>query len=77
MYQKEEGLWKDEEHREKEQEVCQWMFMSAQEQVDKAIENNDTISVKAAREMLNAVTKKLDAVKNRKQTSENTNWYWR
>ena len=49
------------------------MFMSAQEQVDKAIENNDTISVKAAREMLNAVTKKLDAVKNRKQTSENTN----
>ena len=40
------------------------MFMSAQEQVDKAIENNDMISVKAAREMLNAVTKKLDAVKN-------------
>ena len=38
--------------------------MSAQEQMDKAIENNDMISVKAAREMLNAVTKKLDAVKN-------------
>ena len=34
------------------------MFMSAQEQMDKAIENNDMVSVKAAREMLNASTKK-------------------
>ena len=28
------------------------MFMSMQEQMDKAIENNDMVSVKAAREML-------------------------
>ena len=55
--QKEEGLRKDEEHIEKEQEVYQWMFMSVQEQMDKAIENNDVVSVKAAREMLNAATK--------------------
>ena len=40
------------------------MFLSAQEQMDQAIEDNDMVSVKAAREMLNAVTKKLDAVKN-------------
>ena len=40
--------------------------MSVQEQMDKAIENNDMVSVKAAREMLNAATKKLDAVKNHK-----------
>ena len=33
------------------------MFMSVQEQMDKAIENNDVVSVKAAREMLNAATK--------------------
>ena len=42
------------------------MFMSAQEQMDKAIENNDMVSVKAAREILNAATKKLDAIKNHK-----------
>ena len=40
------------------------MFASAQEQMDKTIENNDMVSVKAAREILNAATKKLDAVKN-------------
>ena len=40
--------------------------MSAQEQMDKAIENNDMVSVKAAREILNAATKKLDAIKNHK-----------
>ena len=34
--------------------------MSAQEQMDKAIENNDMVSVK------NAATKKLDAIKNHK-----------
>ena len=62
--QKDEGLRKDEEHIEKEQEVYQRMFMSAQEQMDKAIENNDMVSVKVAREILNAVTKKLDADKN-------------
>ena len=62
--QKDEGLRKDEEHIEKEQEVYQRMFMSAQEQMDKAIENNDMVSVKVAREILNAVTKKLDANKN-------------
>ena len=38
--------------------------MSVQEQMDKAIENNDMVSVKAAREMFNAATKKVDAVKN-------------
>ena len=38
--------------------------MSAQEQMDKAIKNNDMVFVKATREILNAVTKKLDAVKN-------------
>ena len=32
--------------------------MSAQEQMDKAIENNGMVSVKAAIEMLDAVTKK-------------------
>ena len=42
------------------------MFMSAQEQMDKAIENNDMVSVKATREILNAATKKLDAIKNHK-----------
>ena len=42
------------------------MFMSAQEQMDEAIENNDMVSVKAAIEMLNPATKKLDAVKNHK-----------
>ena len=36
------------------------MFMSAQEQMDKAIENNGMVSVKAAIEMLDAVTKKLE-----------------
>ena len=45
--------------------------MSAQEHMDKAIENNDMVSVKAAREMLNAVTKKLDAVKNHKNEQAN------
>ena len=40
--------------------------MSAQEQMDKAIENNDMVSVKATREILNAATKKLDAIKNHK-----------
>ena len=51
------------------------MFMSAQEQMDKATENNDMIFVKAAREILNAATKRLDGVKNHKneqRTSENT-----
>ena len=57
--QKEEGLWKDKKLIEKEQEVYQRMFMSAKEQRDKAIENNDMVSVKAAREILNAATKKL------------------
>ena len=42
------------------------MFMSAQEQMDKAIWNSDMVSVKAARGMLNAATKMLDAVKNHK-----------
>ena len=64
--QKEEGLPKDEECIEKEQEVYQRTFMSAQEQMDEAIENNDMVSVKAAIEMLNPATKKLDAVKNHK-----------
>ena len=45
--------------------------MSAQEQMDKAIEKNDMVSVKAAREMLNAATKKLDAVKNHKNEQAN------
>ena len=48
------------------------MFTSAQEQMDKAIENNDMVSVKAAREMLKAATKKLDAVKNHKSNQVNT-----
>ena len=34
--------------------------------MNKVIEDNDMVSVKAAREMLNAATKKLDAVKNHK-----------
>ena len=33
------------------------MFMIAQEHMDKASENNDMVSVKAAREILNAATK--------------------
>ena len=45
--------------------------MSAQEQMDKAIENNDMVSVKAAREMLNAATKELDAVKHYKNEQAN------
>ena len=45
--------------------------MSAQEQMDKAIEKNDMVSVKAAREMLNTATKKLDAVKNHKNEQAN------
>ena len=69
--QKEEGLWKDEKHIEREQEVYQQMFASAQEQMDKTIENNDMVSVKAAREILNAATKKLDAVKNHKSNQAN------
>ena len=69
--QKEERLRKDGERIEKEQEVCQGMFMSAQEQMDKAIKKNDMVSVKAAREMLNAATKKLDAVKNHKNEQAN------
>ena len=64
--QKEEGLRKDEERIEKEQEVYQRMFVSVQEQMDKAIENNDMVSVKAASEMLNGATNKLDAVKDHK-----------
>ena len=48
------------------------MFTSAQEQMDKAIENNDMVSVKAAREMLKAATNKLDAVKNHKSNQVNT-----
>ena len=63
---KEEGFRKYEERIEKEQEVYQPMFMSAQEQMDKAIKNNNMVSVKAAREILNAATKMLDAVKNHK-----------
>ena len=47
------------------------MFMSAPEHMDKPIENNDMVSVNAAREMLNAVTKKLDAVKNHKNEQAN------
>ena len=47
------------------------MFLSVQEQMDKAIEDNDMVSVKAAREMLNAATKKLDAVKNHKSKQVN------
>ena len=47
------------------------MFLSVQEQMDKAIEDNDMVSVKAAREMLNAATKKLDAVKNHKSKEVN------
>ena len=47
------------------------MFLSVQEQMDQAIEDNDMVSVKAAREMLNAVTKKLDAVKNHKSKQVN------
>ena len=69
--QKEERLWKDEERIEKEQEGYQRMFMTAQEQMDKAIENNDMVSVKAAREMLNAATKELDAVKHYKNEQAN------
>ena len=69
--QKEEGLWKDEKHIEREQEVYQQMFASAQEQMDKTIENNDMVFVKAAREILNAATKKLDAVKNHKSNQAN------
>ena len=69
--QKEEGLRKVKERIEKEQEVHQRMFMSAQEQMDKDIENNDMVSVKAAREMLNIATKKLDAVKNHKNEQAN------
>ena len=34
--------------------------MSAQEHMDKTIENNGMVSVKATREMLDAVTKKLE-----------------
>ena len=34
--------------------------------MNKVIEDNDMVSVKAAREMLNAATKKLNAVKNHK-----------
>ena len=64
--QKEEGLRKDEERIDKEQEVYQRMFVSVQEQMDKAIENNDLVSVKAASEMLNGATNKLDAVKDHK-----------
>ena len=69
--QKEEGLWKDEKHIEREQEVYQQMFASAQEQMDKTIESNDMVFVKAAREILNAATKKLDAVKNHKSNQAN------
>ena len=69
--QKEEGLRKVKERIEKEQEVHQRMFMSAQEQMDKDIENNDMVSVKAAREMLNTATKKLDAAKNHKNEQAN------
>ena len=47
------------------------MFLSVQEQMDKAIEDNDMVSVKAAREMSNAATKKLDAVKNHKSKQVN------
>ena len=47
------------------------MFASAQEQMDKTIENNDMVFVKAAREILNAATKKLDAVKNHKSNQAN------
>ena len=47
------------------------MFTSAQEQMDKAIENNDMVSVKAAREMLNTAPKKLEAVKNHKNEQAN------
>ena len=39
--------------------------MSAQEQMDKAIENNGMVSVKAAIEMLDAVTKKLERERER------------
>ena len=39
--------------------------MSAQEQMDKAIENNGMVSVKAAIEMLDAVTKKLERERGR------------
>ena len=54
------------------------MFMSAQEQMDKAIENNDMVSVKAAREMLNAVKNhkneqakiRIDIAAKRKQQFE-------
>ena len=56
--QKEKGLRKVKERIEKEQEVHQRMLMSAQEQMDKDIENNDMVSMKAAREMLNTATKK-------------------
>ena len=52
--------------------------MSAQEQMDKAIENNDMVSVKAAREMLNAVKNhkneqakiRIDIAAKRKQQFE-------
>ena len=54
------------------------MFMSAQEHMDKAIENNDMVSVKAAREMLNAVKNhkneqakiRIDIAAKRKQQFE-------
>ena len=51
--------------------MYQKLFTSAQEQMDKAIENNDTVSVKAAREMLNTASKKLEAVKNNKNEQAN------
>ena len=57
--QKEEGLRKNEERIEKEQEVYQQMFMSVQEQMDKAIENNDMASVKAASEESQNRTSKI------------------
>ena len=69
--QKEKGLRKVKERIEKEQEVQQRMIMRAQEQMDKDIENSDMVSVKAAREMLNAATKKRDAVKNHKNEQAN------
>ena len=51
--------------------------MSAQEQMDKDIENNDMVSVKAAREMLNAATKKARCCQESQNwTGEYMNWYW-
>ena len=50
------------------------MFTSAQEQMDKAIENNDMVSVKAAREMLKHCAKKARSCQElQKRTSEYTN----